>query len=208
LFDERPTLASAPQEGAGYADLPGALAEPANYRRWDNELKSHVYQYQRLELWECEAFDIRSRVGESVEDFQKRLTPHAIYRLRQEVAEAEIAASEHKFWWVAFMLKAMGRLVEIMVTSLFGRRSRKQIVTSTLWGEAMRTKRKHADAKKALREKRQQLQKLESSASSATDLPLTKIDVPPRKGDIEIDPIALLWLPWWIDKEGQARTAY
>jgi hypothetical protein len=217
LFDVRPTLAAAPQEGAGYADLPSDLAVPANYRRWDNDLKSHVYQYRRLELWECEPFDVRSRVGESADEFQKRLKPHAIMRLQQEVAEAEIAASEHRFWWFSFMLQALGRLAEIMVTSLFGRRSRKQIVTSTLWGEAMRNKRKHADAKKALREKREQLRKLEAPASLPPDsvgqappyeLPLTKIEVSPRKADIEIDPIALMWLPWWIDEEGRARTAY
>jgi hypothetical protein len=218
LFDVRPTLAAAPQEGAGYADLPGELAVPRNYRRWDDELKSHVYQCLRLELWECEPFDVRSRVGETVEEFQSRLAPLAVERLRKEVSEAELAASEHRWWWVSFILQATGRLAEIMVTSLFGRRSRKQVVTATLWGEAMRNKRKHADAKQALREKRRQLRELEARVGSPAmgaaapspsgELPLTKIDVAPRKGDIEIEPIALMWLPWWIDDQGSARTAY
>jgi len=62
------------------------------------------------------------------------------------------------------------------------------------------------------------LRKLEASAtpnshgakqeSPQYELPLTRIEVPPRKGDIEIQPIALMWLPWWIDAEGHARTAY
>jgi hypothetical protein len=219
LFDERPTLVAEPKADAAYGDLPSELAVARNYRRWDDELKSHIYQCQRLHLLECEPLDVRSRAGESVEQFRTRLVPLAVERLKNEVDEAEIAASEHRFWWFTLILQMMGRLAEIMVTSLFGRRSRKQIVTSTLWGEAMRNKKKHADAKKELREKRQQLKALEQSVAPAPDglpaqgpptaeLPLTKIEIAPRKGDIEIQPIALVWLPWWIDAKGAARTAY
>jgi hypothetical protein len=82
-----------------------------------------------------------------------------------------------------------------------------------------RDRQKHAEAKSRLREKQRDLDRLnkltappgdtiEVDAEPLHELKLTKIEVPPRKGDIEVQPVSLVWLPWWIGDDGAARTAY
>jgi hypothetical protein len=39
-------------------------------------------------------------------------------------------------------------------------------------------------------------------------LTLERVEVPPRKGDIDVDEVSLVWLPWWVDKGQNARPAY
>jgi hypothetical protein len=80
-------------------------------------------------------------------------------------------------------------------------------------------RQKNAAAKAKLREKQRDLDRLkkltappsdqtEIDAEPLPELKLTKIEVPPRKGDIEVQPVSLVWLPWWIGEDGSSRTAY
>ena len=219
VMDERPTLLDDPEPSAAFGDLPGDLAVERNYRRWDDDLKNHVYQSQRLSLWECAEFDARSLPGESDEAFRQRLLPEVIKRVEKEVDEAEAAVNETSWWFFGFVSQAIVRGAEIILVRVFGGRSRKQLVTQSIWSQMSKDRQKNAEAKSKLREKRRdldRLKKLTAPPSDQTDLDaeplpelkLTKIEVPPRKGDIEVQPVSLVWLPWWIGEDGAARTAY
>ena len=214
-----PTLLDDPEPSATFGDLPGDLAVERNYRRWDDDLKNHVYQSERLTLWECVEFDARSLPGESDEAFRQRLLPEIIKRVEKEVDDAEAAVSETRWWFFSFLSQAIVRAAEIVLVQVSGGRSRKQLVTQSLWSQMAKDRRKNAEAKSRLREKRRDLDRLKKLTAPPSDngdvdaeplheLKLTKIEVPPRKGDIEVQPVALVWLPWWINEKGAARTAY
>jgi hypothetical protein len=219
IFSERPAVLDDPAPSAAFGDLPGEMAVERNYRGWDDALKNYVYQSQRLTLWECAEFDVRSLPDESDDAFRQRLLPEAIRRVEKEVSEAELAVQETRWWFFSFSSQAMVRGAEIVLTRIFGGRSRKQLVTQSLWGQMGTDRQKHAEAKARLREKQRDLERLRNLTAPAGDqkdvdapplqeLKLTRIEVPPRKGDIEIHPVSLVWLPWWVGENGSARTAY
>ncbi len=219
VLSERPALLDEPEPSAAFGDLPGDLAVERNYRRWDDDLKNHVYQSERLTLWECVEFDARSLPNESDEAFRQRLLPEVIKRVEKEVDDAESAVSETRWWLFGFMSQAIVRGAEIILVRVFGGRSRKQLVTQSLWSQMSKDRQKNAEAKAKLREKQRDLDRLKKLMAPPSDqidvdaeplheLKLTKIEVPPRKGDIEVQPVSLVWLPWWIGEDGAARTAY
>ena len=37
---------------------------------------------------------------------------------------------------------------------------------------------------------------------------LERLQVRPRKSDIALEPLALVWMPWFVDESGTARPAY
>jgi hypothetical protein len=219
VMDERPALLDEPEPSAAFGDLPGDMAVERNYRRWDDDLKNHVYQSERLTLWECVEFDARSLPGESDEAFRQRLLPEVIKRVDKEVDEAESAVHETRWWLFGFISQAIVRGAEIILVRVFGGRSRKQLVTQSLWSQMSKDRQKNAEAKSRLREKQRDLERLKKLISPPNDqtdvdaeplheLKLTKIEVPPRKGDIEVQPVSLVWLPWWVGEDGSAKTAY
>jgi hypothetical protein len=59
----------------------------------------------------------------------------------------------------------------------------------------------------ALAEERAALEEIEASAVPA-QLKLEKLEIPPRKSDIAVSEVLLVWLPWWINDDGAARPAY
>ena len=53
-------------------------------------------------------------------------------------------------------------------------------------------------------ERDEQILKLESSFDPQR-LALERIELKPRKADIEVDSVALVWLPWCVDTQGHAE---
>jgi len=39
-------------------------------------------------------------------------------------------------------------------------------------------------------------------------LAVTEVKVVPRKADLEIEPLLLVWTPWWVGRDGVARPAH
>jgi hypothetical protein len=66
-------LATDPEPGVPFADLPVPAARPASYRSWKSALKGHLYQNRPLDLWQCKALKLVSDAGESESDFRIRL---------------------------------------------------------------------------------------------------------------------------------------
>jgi hypothetical protein len=104
------------------------------------------------------------------------------------------------------------------VTGLFGRRSRKQIMTNTLWNQAMKSRRLAAQAKQAVQQHVAALEKLK--AEEQTELarlaaplppaavPITRVEIAPRKSDVDVDDVQLVWLPWHTNQDGTITPAY
>jgi hypothetical protein len=217
FYQAMPTLAADPIAEAAFDALPSELAVAKNYHRWDDDLKSHVYQHERLALWRSAEFELLSRPGESEAEFRIRALPALVAKLEAEVAEASLQSAEHRFWFLAFLAKAFARTIEILLSGVVGRKSRKKVVTQSVWGEAMRDRQRYAEARRRLREKEAALARLQpgpgaggdaAAAAPADVLPLERVDVAPRKSDIAVDQVMLVWLPWWIGTGGEPTPAY
>jgi hypothetical protein len=84
----RARLATAPADGAEYAELPAPALRAASYAAWSKKLQSHLYETARANLLWCEAFKTASKAGEAEGDFRSRLTLAA--REQRDAAVAEL----------------------------------------------------------------------------------------------------------------------
>jgi len=80
-------VASEPDPGVGFAELPPAAARPKSYAVWEKSLKEHLYRERRLLLFESKSLRMTSRPGESEADFRARLS-HRLREKRDEEREA------------------------------------------------------------------------------------------------------------------------
>jgi hypothetical protein len=236
LLEKKPSLAAGPEAQAAFDDLPSELAQAKNYRRWDNDLEDHLYQHERLVIWQCAEPALQSRPDETEEDFRARAAKAAAAQLaakQDEVrrkyaarlqkaesavktAEARVAAEKSQFWMR--LLGMLGRIAEIVATMIAGGRSRKKWVTSTSASAALRERQQQGRAQDQLAAAQADLDKVQSELQAEIDalqltlkpdsLKLEKLEVPPRKADIAVDEVALVWLPWWVANTGAARPAY
>ncbi len=235
-IDKLPDLASDPAADATFAELPGALAQPKNYRTWKGDLEDYAYQRERLTRWRCALLDESSRPDETEADFHTRagelvrekrdaardrvLAKHQARtkRLEEQVrrAEARVAEQKSRFW--TRLLGMFWRVVEVLGMAWMGRRSRKQLVTSTSAAQTMQSRRQSASATTQLEEAQHELeeaQRQQEDELAALDvdyqpaaLKFEKTETAPRKADIDVDEVSLVWLPWWIDQGGTAHPAY
>jgi hypothetical protein len=215
--------------------LPGELAQAKNYRRWDNDLADHLYQSQRLGIWRCADLDEQSAAGETEEEFRLRAAAEArrqrdarrdkvlqkyaarIKRQEDQIARARSKAAEQKSQFWVQILQAIGRMIESLAMAFAGRRSRKKL--STAAGAAVRERGQHSRAQDQVAAEESELEKLRGQEQAELDaleatldpdrLTLEKVEIPPRKSDIAVDEVLLVWVPWWVSAaSGAARPAY
>jgi hypothetical protein len=233
VMDAAPALSEQPLAGATFADVPGALGQPKTYKSLQRELDDWLYQTQRYQRITCDELGESARGDETEEAFRRRAAPllQAARRQRavaefearsdeldKEIEAAEAERAEHRWWLFSLAFNAVSRAAEIVITGLFGRRSRKQIVTQTLWKQAMRSRDLAAKAKKTLKDKtaaRQLLQSQHEAELKLLDVPLPpsvvpikNFDVASRKSDVDVDEVLLVWLPWRAGADGRPAPAY
>ncbi len=233
VLAKRPDLNDQPVADAAFAPLPGSLGQKRTYPSLKRELDDWLYRTQRFVRIACPELGIAADAGESEEEFRRRAAPllqaqrkaraiaerkAAAELLEKDIAAAEERRAEHAGWWYKLLFNAASRLAEIVVTGLVGRRSRKQVVTATLWNQAMKSRRLAAEAKKVLKEKKAALAKLEAEETKALQqfdvplppavVPITKTEVAPRKSDVDVDEVVLAWLPWHVTSDGQSSPAF
>lgn len=228
-----PTLADEPAASAAFGDLPGSLGQKKTYASLKRDLGDWLYQTQRYVRMTCDEIGESSRPDEDEAAFRRRAAPllqaqrkaKAIEarkadaaRLEKEIEQADADRSEHRWWFFSLLANVGARIAEIVVTGLFGRRSRKQVMTVGAWNQAMKSRRLALQAKKVVQEKTAALEKLAHDEQNELALleaplppavvPLTKLDVPPRKSDVDVDDVLLVWLPWRTASDGRTTPAY
>jgi Skp family chaperone for outer membrane proteins len=82
----------------------------------------------------------------------------------------------------------------------------------------MRERGQQARAQQQLEKERAALEDLRQQEQAELDqleaelvpgaLKLEKLELSPRKSDIAVDEVLLVWVPWWVDQGGRARPAY
>ena len=229
VFEQIRALVDSPIPDGHFANLPAELAQEKNYRSWERDLKEWLYQSERYVQWKYQPTDIASQQGETEEEFRIRIAP-AVRKAEQErlerefdanikkteeaVAKAKAQSAKYKWWW----LGSAWRVIEVVLVRILGGRSRKQLVTATSADQMNRGRRSYSEAQEDLEqlqtklaqlqeERQKQLAALETSFRPET-ISLEKIEVSPRKSDIGVSRVMLVWLPWQVDATGQAQPLY
>lgn len=234
VFEQVAEPRDEPVPGANFADLPSELANEKNYKPWEKELVDHLYRNERLEVWRCKDLDARSEPGETEGDFRIRASQLArerrdeekekirqryakrLERAREAVkkAESNYQTQSSQFW--TRLASVLMMLVQVVLSALGMGRSKRVSTTSANQairerGEANRAKERLEDKQAKLQEEEEKMQREMEDLEFNTqpqNLELEKLELSPTKGDMRVDRVVLVWLPWHTDEQGIAQPAY
>lgn len=217
---------------APFDNLPAELLDPKAYKGFATELKEHIYQTQRLELLRCADLDEISQPEEPEAEFRSRLADRCDAALKAELdkiearfapkrrqAEAKInkkeqAYQEQKSQFWSRLVGAVGAVISVAL-AVFGGKALTRRSTSSMsaarqaateHGQASRAEAELALARTELEELENQLDHDRVEAALKYDpskIALETVAVAPRKGDLDIEQVRLLWLPVVADASGE-----
>jgi hypothetical protein len=218
-------LGDAPAPEARFSPLPAEAAQPKSYPRWGKELVAWMLAHQVLELWQSPSTGEVSQPGESEGDFRARLQHEShedrdrdVEKLRaryatrlsaldERIRKAQQASERESDRSRAAQLDTALDVGTSLLGALFGGRSSTRSITSGVRraGRAVQKGREVARAREtvatleAQRDKLQEQIDAEVAELAASRDPQTelfeRVEVRPRKADVNVRHVALLWLP-------------
>lgn len=204
--------------GARFASLPQIVAEDKGLKRTSRSLKDHIYTTERLEMYRCRSPRLESKPEETFEQFRLRLQDllaeqkeEALDELKEKYAKKEerlqsrLARAEEKV--EKEQADANSSLVDVGISvlgALFGRKSVTSIGRAFSKGSrAYKERGQLSRAQEYVEEIREQIDDLEIELEEKIDElseqyaienhPIETFAIKPRKSDIEIEQIALVW---------------
>ncbi|MGD2251056.1 MAG: type IV secretion system DNA-binding domain-containing protein [Candidatus Methanofastidiosia archaeon] len=223
-----------PEPDAHFDRVPEGINQSKEFKRLENDLEDHWYHTERVKLLYSPVFKEYSQPGEKEREFKMRLTQMAREKRDEEVDELnekyekKIRKLENKLESAEIKLdkkeaKAGARKREIAVSvgesvlgMFMGRRSTR--AASTALSKYRQSKMAQMDVKEAEEKVEALLEEikiLESELKEETseitkhwDNALEEIEevpIKPRKSDIQVDLLALAWIPQWniVHKDGR-----
>jgi hypothetical protein len=233
---QRSATESAPDPGGEFAVLPAELSRAKSYAIFGRQLEEHLYRTATLKLWRCELVDCTSKPGESKVDFVKRLEPLAkakqkadreqlakeydkkLAGIEDDIKKAKSNVSTQRWQFFARLGGVLWVMLDTVLTA-FGkglpgrRRSLDPAFRSvaTERGQQVRAQvvldRAQGQKQQIEKDYQQNLKELDAKYAPPS-LRLELLEIKPRKSDIEIDRISLVWLPYRIDDRGAAEPVY
>jgi hypothetical protein len=225
-----------PQAGADFATLPANLAREKSYQQFRRDLSEHLYRSCALQLWSCELLDLTSKPEETEAEFRRRMEPNVVARRADEMTrieqqystklarlDARIQAAESKLktqkWQVwARASGILWALAEaIMRIKGVGRRGRPRSAVTAMRGVATEhgqqasaqvgLEKLVAEKQALVLERDEQLAAIEDKLDPQR-FAVNRLELKPRKADIDVDSVMLVWLPWQIDSQGGAEALF
>jgi hypothetical protein len=233
---ERIAVEAEPDNTAAFASLPSELAREKSYGVFRRQLSEHLYREAKLELLRCELVDCSAKPNESKVEFLKRLEPLAaakrehersklekqiadkLVKLEDRIKKAEARVSSQR-WQFFARLGTMFWVIADTILSILGkglpgrRRSLDPTFRSVATGRGQSVSAQASldsllDEKTALATEREKALSALGSKYTVDKLPLDEVVIKPRKTDIEIDGVSLIWLPFRVDGSGTATPIY
>jgi hypothetical protein len=233
---ERLTAESTPDETAKFAELPSELHRERSYSAFLRQLAEHLYRESELKIVSCDLVGASSKTGESRDDFCKRIEPLlataketertkleqqfdkklAAVDSRIKTAEARVSSQRWQFFArIGTMLWVLvDTVLSVMGKGLPGRRRSLDPAFRSVATErgqqatAQVTLEKLLDEKTSLEVDRDKTLAGLDDKYTAAHVPLEEVVLKPRKTDIEIDRVSLVWLPYRLDTQGAAQPVY
>lgn len=215
-----------------------ALSNSKSFTRWKKQCATFCYQTRPMSLWRCQELKAYSRPGESVDQFRAQLRhtarehrDRAVEKLRGKYATRFAKAEERIAGCQARVAKEESERGRAYVDTgwSFGR----QILDAILGRKRRRTKSSRGAremgnaykqtgdvraAKARLAEEKKKYKSLVAELAEKTKeiendycpeaLELEPLELKPRKSDIEVESLEVVWLPWYIDLDEQSTPAY
>ncbi|MEM8735199.1 MAG: ATP-binding protein [Planctomycetota bacterium] len=234
---EQLDLSADPEEEFGYAELPAEMLNAKEYKRWEKELKDHLYRHMPMTLYECKELDRYSSPGQ--DELEARMAwKQEVRELRDEEKEELQAKYAKKVKSLEDKIRTAQQRVEreeaqydqqkwssvlsigqTVLGALLGNKvSRKTATAGRSVGRAAQQRTDVVHAKQTLadleRDRRDLIDECEREVEELKDrfsidsITLTPIEFPCRKGDLQIKSLSLIWLPWEIDQDGVAYPLF
>jgi hypothetical protein len=208
------SLTKAPASDAGeYGSLPGAALRAATYAAYGKQLASHLYENARAELLVADSLGAASNPGESEGDFRARLAlatreqrdaqveqlrkkyAPKLQTLQDQIRRAEDKREREKDQLSSQRLQTAVSIGTTVLGALFGRKA----ISAGNVGRAASAVR---TASRMGKEK-------DDIARAEESLEVLRIaQVVPRKSDIAVGEVALVWAPWRKGSDGFPAQAY
>lgn len=226
-------LAMQPESEFGFADLPGDMLNDKQYRAWEKSVRDHCYRRLPTTIFECKELKQYSRLGETEMDARIAWS-QAVRELRDESKEklrskyaTKIKALDSKIRTARQRLErekaqydqqkwsTLLNFGQTVLGAIMGNRiSSRSATTGRSLGRAaqQRTDVTHAGEtlEELANEKAEMQHELEieiqdlQSQISVESLELEPIEVPCRKGDLQVNYLGIVWIPCEIDSNGFA----
>ena len=235
--EQAPPLSAEPDPAAAFGDLPAELAQAKSYKTLAGDLEDHLYRTQKLEKWQAKSLDLYSNEGESEGDFRQRIVVQAReardreideidqrYKKKLDAAQARVDKAQayydeqnSQFWGRVGSL--LWTLLDMVLAMFSGGKTTRRRASSasaarqaaTERGQAQRAKIKLDEAVEAFdaleRERDETIEQLRQQYDPQ-QLQLDKVEVSPRKSDIDVSRVTLVWLPYAVDGEGKSLPVY
>lgn len=227
-------LSQQPLEEYEFADLPAELLNDKEYKKWEKSLKDHLYRRMPMTLFTCKELKATSRPGQDELDARlawkqdvRELRDRKKEELRAKYAkkiksleskmrtarqrlEREKAQYDQQKWSSVLSLgqTVLGALMGNKITS-------RSATTGRSFGRAAQQRTDVVHAKETLAELESERFELEQECESdirdlqdslsVESLTLEPLEIPCRKGDLRVELLCLLWVPWEIDSDGIAN---
>jgi hypothetical protein len=231
------SLTKSSEEGASYADLPSAAGRSTSFTDWEKEFTTWLVSAQDIDLFRSPSMNIISNSGETEAQFRVRLSQKAreardeqteklrakyapkIQALQEKVRKATQALEKEKDQVKAADLQSAISIGATLLGALSGRRTSSRVATAARGvGRSISQRADISSATEneaALREQLTALQKeFDDEVASLT----TKIDpatetfetvsIHPKKTDIAVQLLAVLWQPYLQTPQGAEVSAW
>lgn len=223
------SLNDEPRNTCGFDELPGFAMNAANYRQVSKDFTDHIYRNERVNIFYCPLFKEYSKMNEAEGTFRGRLATHArelrdaaVEKLRDKYEakikrkEAQLERAEHTLTREEAessnaTLNIGAKIVGGILGTLLGGRRSSSYATVGSAGRAYKQRQDVRIAEKKLEQLQQDLTELENELSEdISNLELEfdpksvklKVEtVKPYKKNIDVQAVALLWLPY--DQQGK-----
>ncbi|GIX00786.1 MAG: ATP-binding protein [Pirellulaceae bacterium] len=220
-----------PMPGASFESPPAELLNARHYRRWKSELRDYIYRNLPLELYYCPELDAWSAPFQSEWEarlhWQQKMREHRdtererildryankLEALRRRIRAAEQRLERERAQYKQAQLSTVLSIGQTVLGALLGNKVRSRAATATRGlGRTSQQKVDVRHAAESLEQLQAELLELDQQCQQELDdlaqrfalhnLPVKKVSIACRKGDMRIDLVGLLWLPWTFTANG------
>jgi hypothetical protein len=217
LDDEAP-------EGAEFAEPPAGAIGKAKFRSYPKRIRTEVYQTRPRSMWRCKPLKLQSNPGESKADFVSRVQlagrekrdasveklrtrlDKKVQRIEERIARAETRVEREKSQYDQQKLQTGISMGASVLGAIFGRGGIGRATTAARGaGRVAREREDVLRAEDALRDLKEQARELQIQveeelrayrADQESEVAeIEEIIVRPRKSDIEVQGLKLVWKP-------------
>ena len=222
------SLDDAPRKSCSFAELPGFAMNADNYKQVSKDFADHIYRNERVEIFYCPLFKEYSKLDEAEGTFRGRLATQARevrdeaveklrdkYEAKIKTKEGQVDRAENTLakeeaeassaTW-AIGAKVLGGLLGGLLGS---RRRSSSSSTVSSAGRAYKQRRDVKIAEQKIENLEEDIAELEAELSEEiseldtkfdpTTVELKKETIKPYKKDIDVQTVALVWLPYDSD---------